>query len=76
MSSVFIDMNHVAREVLESHYAMCSDKTLALEVESLAKKLAKPSSEDYDAIRCLKALLSYCSLRGVDLNKYISLEIS
>ena len=70
-----ININQISKTFAEKYYNNSLDDII-YDIMDFNRKLRSPEKmEDYDAIKAFKAIMSYCGIKHVDLNKFIKLKI-
>ena len=70
-----ININQISKTFAEKYYNNSFDDVI-YDIMDFNRKLRSPDEmDDYDAIKVFKAIMSYCGIKHVDLNKFIKLKI-
>ena len=70
-----ININQISKSFAEKYYKGSLDDII-YDIIDFNRKLRSPDEmSDYDAIKAFKAIMSYCGIKHVDINKFIKLKI-
>lgn len=70
-----ININQISKTFSDKYYDGSLDDVI-FDIMEFNQKLRSPENiSDYDAIKAFKAILSYCGIKHIDINKFIKLKI-
>ena len=70
-----ININQISKTFADKYYNNSLDDII-YDIIDFNRKLRTPDEmSDFDAIKAFKAIISYCGIKHVDLNKFIKLQI-
>jgi len=70
-----INLNQISKSFGENYYKNNMDDIIYDIMDFNRKLRASEEMTDFDAIKVFKAIISYCGVKYVDLNKFIKLKI-
>jgi len=70
-----INLNQISKSFGENYYKNNMDDIIYDIMDFNRKLRASEEMTDFDAIKVFKAIISYCGVKHVDLNKFIKLKI-
>lgn len=70
-----ININQISKSFADKYYNGSLDDVI-YDIMDFNRKLRAPEEiSDFDAIKAFKAIIAYCGIKHVDLNKFIKLKI-
>lgn len=70
-----INLNNASAQFAEKYYNN-SEEDIIYDILNFAKNIRESQNlDDYNILKAFKAIMSYCGIKHVDINKFIKLKI-
>lgn len=70
-----INLNHISKEFAEKYYNN-QEEDIVYDILDFTRKIRQNEEiDEYQTIKMLKAIMGYCGIKNVNINKYFKLSV-
>jgi len=75
IASTVINLNNISKQFANKYYNN-NEEDILYDIYEFTKNLRELDNiDDYQAFKAYKAIISYCGIKNIDLNKFIKLRV-